>query len=63
VEEARLNGRPEGQPDKPKSAILSVEDEAVVVAFRRQTLLPLDAFTPCSPTNPAPDAASFAGLT
>ncbi len=29
-------------PKDPKSTVLSVEDEAVVVAFRRHTLLPLD---------------------
>ena len=29
-------------PKEPKSTILSVEDEAVIVAFRRHTLLPLD---------------------
>ena len=29
-------------PREPKSTVLSVEDEAVIVAFRRHTLLPLD---------------------
>ena len=29
-------------PQQPRSTVLSVEDEAVVVAFRRHTLLPLD---------------------
>jgi hypothetical protein len=29
-------------PRKPKSTVLTVEDEAVIVAFRRHTLLPLD---------------------
>ena len=29
-------------PHEPKSTVLSVEDEAVIVAFRRHTLLPLD---------------------
>lgn len=29
-------------PRHPKSTVLSVEDEAVIVAFRRHTLLPLD---------------------
>lgn len=29
-------------PKEPRSTVLSVEDEAVVVAFRRHTLLPLD---------------------
>lgn len=35
-------------PKEPKSTVLSIEDEAIVVAFRRHTLLPLDAaFMPC----------------
>src|SRR4029079_9050637 len=29
-------------PKKPRSTVLSVEEEAVIVAFRRYTLLPLD---------------------
>jgi transposase InsO family protein len=29
-------------PKDPKSTVLSIEDEAIVVAFRRHTLLPLD---------------------
>ena len=29
-------------PREPRSTVLSVEDEAVIVAFRRHTLLPLD---------------------
>ena len=29
-------------PKQPKSTVLSIEEEAVVVAFRKQTLLPLD---------------------
>ena len=33
--------RPTG-PKLPRSTVLSVEDEAIVVAFRRHTLLPLD---------------------
>jgi transposase-like protein len=33
--------RPTG-PKQPKSTVLSVEDEAIIVAFRRHTLLPLD---------------------
>jgi transposase InsO family protein len=36
-----LADRPTG-PTQPKSSVLSVEEEAVVVAFRRHTLLPLD---------------------
>ena len=33
--------RPTG-PSEPKSTVLSAEDEAIIVAFRRHTLLPLD---------------------
>src|SRR3954447_17462969 len=33
--------RPTG-PREPKSTALSIEDEAIIVAFRRHTLLPLD---------------------
>ena len=29
-------------PKQPKSTVLSIEDEAIIVAFRKQTLLPLD---------------------
>ncbi|MFM9973499.1 MAG: IS481 family transposase, partial [Beijerinckiaceae bacterium] len=29
-------------PKDPKSTVLSVEEEAVIVAFRKHTLLPLD---------------------
>ncbi len=33
--------RPTG-PTTPKSTVLSIADEAIVVAFRKHTLLPLD---------------------
>src|SRR5215210_4120009 len=33
--------RPTG-PKQPKSTVLTTEDEAIVIAFRRHTLLPLD---------------------
>jgi len=33
---------PTGRPKQPKSTALSIEDEAIVVAFRWHTLLPLD---------------------
>ena len=33
--------RPTG-PREPKSTVLSIDDEAIIVAFRRRTLLPLD---------------------
>lgn len=36
-----VNDLPTG-PREPKSTVLSVEEEAIVVAFRRHTLLPLD---------------------
>lgn len=29
-------------PQEPRSSVLSIEDEAIIVAFRRHTLLPLD---------------------
>ncbi len=29
-------------PKEPKSSVLTIEEEAIVVAFRRHTLLPLD---------------------
>ncbi len=29
-------------PKEPKSTVLSIEEEAIIVAFRRYTLLPLD---------------------
>ena len=36
-----VTGVPTG-PKEPKSTVLSVEEEAIIVAFRRHTLLPLD---------------------
>mgnify|MGYP001794620824 CR=1 FL=1 len=36
-----VNDLPTG-PKEPKSTVLSAEDEAIIVAFRRHTLLPLD---------------------
>ena len=38
---AAVSDLPTG-PREPKSTVLTVEDEAVIVAFRRHTLLPLD---------------------
>ena len=29
-------------PKEPRSTVLTVEEEAIIVAFRRHTLLPLD---------------------
>jgi hypothetical protein len=29
-------------PKQPRSTVLSIEEEAIIVAFRRHTLLPLD---------------------
>lgn len=40
--EAGLGLRPAHQSPEPRSTALSIEDEAVIVAFRRRTLLPLD---------------------
>jgi len=42
MEEAELGRRPADWPREPKSTVLSVEEEAIIVAFRRHTLLPLD---------------------
>ena len=44
---AKWKGRPstvdrKTGPSEPKSTVLSIEDEAVIVAFRRHALLPLD---------------------
>lgn len=40
-------------PKEPKSTVLSVEEEAIIVAFRRYTLLPLDdCFYALQPTMP-----------
>ena len=41
-------------PKEPRSTVLSVEEEAVVVAFRRHTLLPLDNYL-YALHDPAPD--------
>jgi hypothetical protein len=42
MEAARFGDRPSDRPERPKSTSLSLEDEAIVVAFRQHTLLPLD---------------------
>ena len=42
VEEARLDCRSPDWVNHPKSTVLSVEQEAILVAFRKHTLLPLD---------------------
>src|ERR1700726_2432881 len=40
-------------PKDPKSTVLSVEQEAIVIAFRRHTLLPLDdVSTLCNQQSP-----------
>src|SRR6516164_3693778 len=47
-------------PKKPRSTVLTVEEEAVVVAFRRHTLLPLDdCLYALQPTSDALVAASL----
>jgi hypothetical protein len=42
VEEANRGQEPADRAKDPHSTVLSIEDEAVIVAFRRHTLLPLD---------------------
>jgi hypothetical protein len=40
-------------PKEAKSTVLSIEEEAIIVAFRRHTLLPLeDCLCALQPTNP-----------
>ena len=42
MEEAFLGKRPSNWSQQARSTVLSVEEDAVIVAFRRYTLLPLD---------------------
>ena len=50
-------------PTDAKSSVLSIEDEAIIVAFRRHTLLPLDdCLYALQPTIPTPDALLAASL-
>jgi transposase-like protein len=42
VEETQFGQRSSHRPTDAKSSVLSVEEEAIIVAFRRHTLLPLD---------------------
>jgi hypothetical protein len=42
MEEALFGFRERTGPKDPHSTVLSLEEEAVVVAFRKHTLLPLD---------------------
>ena len=37
-----LGLRPADRPEGPRSTVLTVEEEAIIVAFRKHTLLPLD---------------------
>src|ERR1700726_1298521 len=47
-------------PRRPKSTVLSVEQEAIVIAFRRHTLLPLDdCLYALQPTIPNPPRSSL----
>jgi transposase-like protein len=42
-------------PKEPKSTVLSIEEEAIIVAFRKHTLLlfpSTTAFIPCRPQSP-----------
>jgi hypothetical protein len=44
-------------PREPRSSVLSIEDEAIIVAFRRHTLLPLDdCLYVVAGDDPLPDA-------
>ena len=50
-------------PKQPRSTVLSAEEEAVVVAFRRHTLLPLDdCLYALQPTIPHLTRSSFTGV-
>ena len=50
-------------PKEPRSTVLCVEEEAVVVAFRRHTLLPLDdCLYALQPTLPQSDALVAASV-
>jgi len=42
VEEAWLHCRSPDWSDRPRSSVLSVEQEAMLIAFRKYTLLPLE---------------------
>jgi hypothetical protein len=44
------------------STVLSLEEEAIIVAFRRLTLLPLGDCLYTLPNNPAPDVLVIASL-
>ena len=43
-------------PKEPKSSVLSADEEAIIVAFRRHTLLPLDDCLYALGDDPDPDA-------
>lgn len=49
-------------PKHPCSTVLTPEEEATVVAFRKHTLLPLDDFVRPSGEHPAPDALVVTSL-
>jgi hypothetical protein len=49
-------GRQSADPKEPGSTVLSVEEEAVVVAFRRHTLLAFDDCLAIPAARPASDA-------
>ena len=42
MEEAHRRRRPPSRSEGIKSTVLAIEEEAIIVAFRRHTLLPLD---------------------
>src|SRR4028119_1934880 len=45
-------------PKEPRSTVLTPEDEAIIVAFRRHTLLPPEACASALPPTPPPLTAS-----
>src|SRR5215211_2207075 len=47
-------------PKEPRSTVLTLDEEAIVVAFRRHTLVPLDDCLYAAPAHPpAPDRSSL----
>lgn len=50
-------------PENPSSTVLTIEEEAVVIAFRRHSLLPLeDCLYALQPTVPSLTRSSLRGL-
>ena len=55
-----VTDRPTG-PRDPKSTVLSIEQEAIVIAFRRHTLLPLDDMRQIAP-HPSSETGPTSGV-